>query len=80
MEKFKTLNNHRVRQILHCACASQTRAVYMMLFNSRELFTNDLFTRVYYILFDMCPFTLDIYKSLPLEVQQYYNTLWQNSR
>ena len=76
MEKFKTLNNHRVRQILYCACSCQSRAVYMMLYNSIDYFTEDLFARVYNILFDMCPLTLDIYNSLPFEVQNYYSQLW----
>lgn len=78
MEKFKTLNNQRVRQILYCACSSQSRAVYMLLYNSRDMFTQELFMRVYNILFDLCPFTLDLYQSLPNEVQSYYNQLWHS--
>lgn len=76
MEKFKTLNNQLVRQILNCACSCQSRAVYMMLYNSVDYFTEDLFTRVYNILFDMCPLTLEIYNSLPNDVQTFYSCLW----
>lgn len=79
MEKFKTLNNHRVRQILFCACANQRRAVYLMLYNSRDYFTDELFTRVHNILIDMCPFSIDLFESLPVNVQSYYNQLWMNS-
>ena len=79
MEKFKTLNNHRVRQILFCACSNQARAVYLMLYNSRDYFTDDLIARVHNILIDMCPLTIDLFESLPVGVQSFYNQLWLTS-
>lgn len=76
MEKFKTLNNHLCRQIINSASVGNYRAVYMQIFNSREMMTDELFVRVYNICYELAPMTLQVYKTLPNDVKAYYNNLW----
>ena len=79
MEKFKTLNNLVARTIVRNAVCGNYRAVYMLLYNYSDAFVDDIYHRLFEIVGDFAPLTLDIYKTLPIEVQNYYNILWLKS-
>ena len=76
MEKFKTLNNRICRDIIRNACCGCHRAVYMYLYNYRDALTDDVYMRLCTIINELSPLTLDIYITLPNEVQSYFNQLW----
>lgn len=76
MEKFKTLNNALCKDIIRQSANGNIRAVYMLLYNSADMMTDELFVRVYNLVFEIAPLTLDVFKSLPNNVKSYYNTLW----
>ena len=79
MEKFKTfktLNNCIARDIVRNAVCGNYRVVYMLLYNYRDAFIYEIYHRLCEIVGEFAPLTLDIFKSLPYEVQSYYNCLW----
>lgn len=76
MEKFKTLNNSRARDIVRSACQGKGRSVFLQLYHAHDLFTDELYQRVLSLVLEICPLTLEIYKSLPFEVQNFFNQLW----
>ena len=79
MEKFKTLNNRLARDIIRNAVTGNNRAVYMALYNCHDAFTDDVYHRICELVGEFAPLTLDIYLTLPLVVQNYYNILWLKS-
>lgn len=76
MERYKTLNNQYCKDIIRHACNGNLRAVYMKLYNTYDLLDYTVVARLYYLLLDIAPLTLDVYKTLPLEVQSFFNSLW----
>ena len=76
MEKFKTLNNSLCKDIFRNAVNGSIRAVYIRIFNCHDMMTDELFERVLNLVLEICPLSLEIYKSLPFDVQSYYNSLW----
>ena len=78
MEKYKTLNDCIAKDIIRHACLGKTRIVYMLLYNYRDAFVDDVYHRICGIIGDIAPLTLDVFKTLPYEVQYYYNSLWLN--
>ena len=78
MVKHKTLNNFKAREIIRCACSGNYRSVYMYLYNFRDDFTDEIYHRICTLVGELAPLTLEIYKSLPYEVQNHYNQLWIN--
>lgn len=76
MEKFKTLNNSFARDIVMSACYGKGRSVFMLLYHAHDLFTDELYQRVLSLVLEICPLTMEIYKTLPFEVQNFFNSLW----
>ena len=79
MEKFKTLNNSVCKDIIRNAVGGCHRAVYMLIYNYHDAFTDDLFVKLYNLCYEFCPMSLELFKTLPLEVQNWYNVLWQRA-
>lgn len=79
MEKYKTLNNFVAKEIIRLACVGCFRAVYMLLYNNRDAFVDEVYHRICKVVFEIAPITLDILKSLPYEVQHYYNRLYADN-
>ena len=75
MEKFKTLNNRVCKDIIRNACIGSHRAVYMLIYNHYDLFSDQLLERIFKIVSELCPI-LDVYSSLPFIVQTFYNQKW----
>lgn len=75
MEKFKTLNNGRCKDIINLAAVGKSRQAYILLYNSVELLTDELFKRVFAFCNEIAPL-LVVFKTLPFNVQNYYNQLW----
>lgn len=78
MERYKTLNNWIARDIIRQACAGNYRSVYMLIYNCHNAFEPDVFHRLCKIVVEFAPLTIDIYKSLPYEVQAYYSAAYAN--
>lgn len=78
MERYKTLNNRIARDIIRYACIGSYRAVYMLLYNYRDAFEDDVHHRLCEIISELSPLNYEIYSSLPNIVQNYYNQLWLN--
>lgn len=78
MEKYKTLNNFVAKEIIRLACIGCNRAVYMMLYNYKDAFVEEVYHRICTVVGDIAPLTLQVFKSLPYEVQSYFNVLWLN--
>lgn len=76
MEKFKTLNNSRARDIVISACRGKGRSVFLQLYHAYDLFTDELYQRVFSLVMEICPLTMEIYKTLPYDVQNFFNQLW----
>lgn len=76
MEKFKTLNNQYCKDIVRHACNGHYRAVYMTLYNCYDYLEEHVVVRLHNFLIEIAPLTLDVFKTLPYEVQSFYNTLW----
>lgn len=68
MEKFKTLNNSRVRDIIRSACYGKGCSVFLQLYHAYDLFTDELYLRVMSLVLEICPLTTDVYKTLPFDV------------
>lgn len=77
MEKFKTLNNSRARDIVLSACKGNGRSVFLQLYHAHDLFTDELYLRVMSLVLEICPLTTDVYKTLPFDVQRYFYLLWK---
>lgn len=79
MEKYKTLNNCVAKDIIRHACLGKNRIVYMLLYNYRDAFIDEVYHRICTIVCDIAPLTMDVYKTLPYEVQAYYSAIYANS-
>ena len=80
MEKYKTLNNFAAKEIIRLACVGCNRAVYMLLYNYRDAFIDEVYHRICTVVGEVAPLTLDILKSLPYEVQHYYNRIYADNK
>ena len=80
MEKYKTLNNCVAKDIIRHACLGKNRVVYMLLYNYRDAFIDEVYHRICTVVGEIAPLTFDILKSLPYEVQYYYNSLYANNK
>lgn len=79
MDKYKTLNNSTARDIIRNACVGNYRAVYMLIYNNRDSFVDDVFHRLCTIVGEFAPLTLGVLKKLPYEVQSYYNSIYADN-
>lgn len=76
MEQFKTMNNAVCKSVLYLACYNKTRMAYMRFFNQHEMLNNSVADRLYKLLCELAPLTIDIFKTLPLSVQNFYNAIY----
>lgn len=79
MEKYKTLNNRIAREIIRYACIGSYRAVYMLLYNYRDAFVDEVYYRICTIISELAPLNYEIYSTLPKCVQNYFNQQWLNN-
>lgn len=49
---------------------------YMRFFNQHKMLVNSVAERLYKLLCELAPLTLEIYKTLPLTVQNFYNAIY----